>query len=452
MFTQELTTIPVFTDSDSEELFDQILDLNLNRACDSTILAVMRALLYPRIENTDLTYRYYESICFDTNFVNTSGNMLGIFPCARPPKDVFSEDWKELFDVAEYLKRHCDKTVTVYINEEESTAFIFCADLDNKTRHVLSAMIPRFFAKLFREIPLTELEHDMINSLVLYYPGQFQQKIAEVANTLDVMRKLNAIKVRGFTKMYYKSMLSNYENTWREAKRSLEAAFNAYENAVTVRDNALLQYEGAKAAAEAKAEDNELYEFLTHHNNVNIIECASNHLKIVIDNYIDVFDADGFEGFGDRFYNQFNLDDFKIFDTMDDLKLFTHALFSTDPKIHIRTCGYYDLHLGGGVKTAAHYNYMKPDRIPNPHLQYHACLGQYAPLIQQKLADGDLMGTILQCNGSVMSVNVHEASATFLPFLEEVFKSTDKIIEDFNHVQMTPREALEWLKSQEAAE
>ena len=125
------------------------------------------------------------------------------------------------------------------------------------------------------------------------------------------------------------------------------------------------------------------------------------------------------------------------------------AIFSDDPKFRIRICAEYDLSLTNDVQVHRNVQFPKEilDRyIPNPHLQYHACLGNHVPAIRAALRENDMIKAIEQCISSAQSVNLAERGATFDPFMTNVFKNNNKILIDSDGNEYTPREALDKLK------
>ena len=112
-------------------------------------------------------------------------------------------------------------------------------------------------------------------------------------------------------------------------------------------------------------------------------------------------------------------------------------------------CAYYDLDYMSGVRVSRSYNYQNfEDYMPNPHLQYHQCLGDNATRINRCVSEGNFISAIEACRMSMRSVNIEEVSVTFRPFLEELMRSTHKVIEGPDGQLYTPEEALK--KMQEA--
>ena len=128
------------------------------------------------------------------------------------------------------------------------------------------------------------------------------------------------------------------------------------------------------------------------------------------------------------------------------------AIFSDDAVLKVKMCSNYIIDLRGTCDATAGYRYGDEfiGYIPNPHIHRFACLGNYKPYINRAIRDGNLIGAIEQCVTSAKSLNFTEAH-TVRYFLNDLFTSRYKVIVLPDGKEVTPVEALEYLKTLEGS-
>ena len=139
------------------------------------------------------------------------------------------------------------------------------------------------------------------------------------------------------------------------------------------------------------------------------------------------------------------------FRTIEARRKFFNAIFSDDPKLRIKLCGLYILDLRGLSSSSSGYHFPRScsDRLPNPHLHFFNCLGNYQRAINGYLRDGDAVGAVEQCVASCKSINLAEPP-TVQRFFEILFRTNADVIELPDHSSVTTVKALEWLNAQDA--
>jgi hypothetical protein len=132
----------------------------------------------------------------------------------------------------------------------------------------------------------------------------------------------------------------------------------------------------------------------------------------------------------------------------DDAKLFFDALF-LDEIIKIKMAARYSLEPGNGVRGVRGASI--PNAVPNPHIQYYSCLGQYKSDMQTALAQGDFVQVVSLCIASGLSLNIPE-SPTCGHFIEDVTRGRQSAVLLPGGDVATYQQAVSWLKHQKGIE
>ena len=134
---------------------------------------------------------------------------------------------------------------------------------------------------------------------------------------------------------------------------------------------------------------------------------------------------------------------------LDKTRTLLNEVFSSDPVIKVHMCGYYRIVISGSVDTS--HGYMYPpsckDEVPNPHLQYHSCLGDNGRYILEPLKNGDLITAIEQCIVSAGSVNIDEGVSVG-PFVRDILKNSIAPFELPDGRRVNAAKALEWIEQE----
>lgn len=360
---------------------------------------------------------------------------------------------KELTDIEKFLNNNNEIITRMYNIPENNVAVILVHNLDIRKYHVIQGFITRYFPNLFERnvvngktvVVLSENERLLQRSLTKTDYSEYLRLLNKIAIEKNVRILGLKNRILHFEKDSYQYELNDKNNQFENIMYQIHDLESRYSDCLRQKNEITISILGLEMRIGNCSENSELYDYLCAHKNIDVVKAEDNCLKIIIDNYIDSYDADAYETFSERgdIYN------FDCGFEYEDRKLVMDNIFSADPKLRIKTCGYYELYLGNSVRTHSGYIYTgHEDRIPNPHLQYHACLGDNKPLIDSCLQKGDLIAAIEQCNGSAMAVNIHETSPTFKPFLRDLFANTGKILTNTDGTDMTIREAIKWLKGE----
>ena len=454
-FSSVITKVPIFGEDNCSDLFPHVATLFPYKAPydDITIEAVVKAIVEPRlVDKEEVVFVNYSPDYTGTMYIVQ--NTLNIISCSNDLKGSITNMveglgmWNEKTDLEKFILNNLGSNIIVYTNEELNSAIV-CGDLDSKVIHAIAFFVPRFFKKQFETQPPTEEEMAILKALLGDSPDDFLMELKRLARRTGLETKSNGSRIAGAMKTFRQTQYNNALEAYNGLVEMVDDRFESYKLALKDKHDAELRVEGARALLNKDDDNEELIEFMCENPKIEIISIGDDAINLVIDACLDIYDADGFEEYTDRFLSSIA----SPFGD-DDTKLLLRNVFSADPLFRVRTCGYYSLNMYGYVTSARGYRYSgRSDRIPNPHLQYHNCLGNNQADIQEFMRKGNMIGAIMQCISSCMSINIHEVGPTFKPFCEELMSKRTKVLELVDSgEQFTPAEAIAYLKEKKEGE
>lgn len=400
--------------------------------------------------------------------VNNPASAEGLAEIATALESAAENPWNQsaspacssLPAVENYIKNKTGRNCKAYVFAELKSAVIFTRSLDMRALHLLVSFIPLYFPALFKEHPLTEEEKEMLMGLTKNTKNAYLKAIYELGADSELEMQIMDETLRSFEKRNQETMINTAKQEIDSLEAGSEKIYVDYVTALRKIAEATVRYEGLKAQAAQGKDPQELLDYFHAHKNIKIVGAEGTKFEIIVNTFIDTFDVNGYNHIksNEEIYRGYDGPSSNIhtcFQKKSNRAMLMDHLFSEDPELKIKTCAYYRLNSsespGREVESCASYDYVSKwpacvDRIPNPHLDMHNCIGQNRPLIAKQYLNGELLGAIECCVASAMAVNVHETSATFRPFMQQIFSSSDKIL--FNtvtHEDMTPEEALLWL-------
>ena len=485
MFATSLNAIEPLA---GNRLFDRITEEWVKGSSvndDNSMLATLRCLLHPRSEG-QFNFQYYSrplpSEVTDTHeflfnatsrefsFVPNNTFLLINTPNSADITKAFihnltvaeSNPWceplcKRLGAAEDYIARKIGSTVGIFVFADIDSVVILTQNLSMALYHLIQSFIPIYFPRLFKEHPMDEEEKNMLETLTQRSADKYLDAIAVLAARFDFQDDVIKKELLNFEKDNRQQMLLNAESVITASRQQADEIIKQYERALEAITEATIRYEGIRYLAENTGDSSDLVDYFLKHKNLKLVGINGKRLDIIVSTFLDSFDADGYEHIKRNrdIYRHYNCNN--EFSSEDNIALFMDNIFNEDPLLKIKLCAFYRLDLAGSVSTFSDYDYKKfheyANCIPNPHLQYHSCIGQNRPLIDKQLHESEIIGAIECCIASAMAVNIHETGPTFRPFMQSVLNSNKKIIYNTETKQdMTPKQALKWLKERQSVE
>ena len=440
---------------------------------DVSLTATMRALLFERLNGAEF-YAYVTDAwpskptlqdALAYLFGNTPGNKIIFFHTRNldefdrvvgilSEEELKKEEACALSyqkDLSQAISAKASIACHVYNNPEKNIALIVVKDMDIRILRLLSTLMTRYCPNFFKDKPITPEERELLETLTRRSSDDYKNALIKIGKKMNLRDSFLKIMVCNFERREIENLIKKTQSRIRDLASQVENYMQQYADAVQRHKREMMTLEGMKLSMENQGENSELLAYLTTRKNVELNKIDGNTICITIRTFLDVFDQtiwDKYAARGEIFRNYSStLDCFKA---ADNAKMLLNAIFCEDPVLRLKTCGYYQLSLTGNVYTQRGYNYGPEydDCIPNPHLQYHACLGNNQPQISRMLNDGNLIGALECAAASCKSLNMGEITQTVRPMLREILSSKDKIIWT-EEGDKTPEEALAWLKAKE---
>ena len=448
---------------------------------DRSFIATLRALLLPRVGEETVsmvvrsnTYRSSQinsvdrTVLFRDAFGRLDKGTLTVFNVRTSvesdrtrfmevlddPESGFLKIYNgyvELTNIRQFVANVMD--ARFYTNEERHSTVIVVNQLTIRKWHYLQAFTPRYFKWFFDSNPINEDEKNLLASLIQRNPQEYEQRIEHFAELVDLRSYMIKNALGDFEKRSREEQLRAVNAQIENTRRRMNELMQSYQSYIDELDNYNVRRVGLTQLINSEDSGSELIDYFLSNKTLDIIETDGSHIYFIVRTYLDAFDPEMYAAISrhddSHLFRGYDVMS-EVFSSPDSRKKLMDAIFSDDPELRIKCCAYYDLDIRGQSNSTSHYGFPPNchDRLPNPHLQYHNCLGNHRRYINDRLVNGDLIGAIDQCISSAKSVNIGE-DVTMHYFLRDLFASDEKILENSDGVAFTPAEALQWLNEKD---
>lgn len=340
-----------------------------------------------------------------------------------------------------------------YLNEEDQMTFIVIERMTTRTWHYMQSFTPRYLPWFFKSEPISDDEKNLLISLTNRSSDAYERLIEAFADKIDLRAQAIKSVFGGLEKRIMTRRIRALEQESDSLLENMHHIMEDYSRAVRRFNDTKIKLLGAQTAAESAGDGSETIDYLMCNKAVDPVASDDSQVEIIIRTYLESFDPDQYETMARResshLFTGYDVGN-RVFQSKSVRKKLLDAIFSDDPLIKIRTCGYYLLYINGGCNSHRGYHFPSryADYMPNPHLHYFDCLGDYPRYINEHLEAGDMPGAIEQCIASCKSINVGE-SPTMPRFLGDLFSTNNKVLELPDGTNVSPEEALNWLNSRE---
>lgn len=337
-----------------------------------------------------------------------------------------------------------------YVNEKLKKTIIAVANMNLKMYHVIQALMPKYFPWYFAgdDCRLTPRELSLMRSLQQKESDEYEAIMEEIASEIDFRSFMIKQILGGFSQKVLDKSISSKEEYIARLRDEMNDLVIRYNDKLRNIHDESYYLLGLKASRNSGEMNDELVDYFTADKNLIPVASRENGFSFIVKTYLDIVDPDMYRTIADNEHSfLYNLVDDRW--TRDDIRTLLDAIFSEEPTLRIKTCAYYYLSMDGIVQSQSDYNFPTEcnDRLPNPHLQIHNCLGNHRPVIAELVERGDMTGAVMQCISSARSMNICE-SITSERFIEDMLNTDKRAIELPDGTSVTAREALEWLRNQ----
>lgn len=465
MFFTTLRTVSPYTDDAYDRIMSSVSGPSYRE--DRTMVSTLRALLFERLGGVEFKYNFFEMDSLSYENLSPNEIFTLLFPRQRSyslslcdltssSKEDFDIivaklglEYNELSNIREYLRTKCDASCAFFVNPDANAAYILTQGLNMRIYHLLQAFLFRCFPKIFEEKPFTEDEKAFLKTLTENSSKEYVEKIKELSSQKNYRDQIIADQLSGFEKRCRDSFISTAKQKNERALAEMNEAMEHYRRMISRHEETVIRLEGLLALKKKASDDKDLVDYFIAHDMLDLEKVSGRKLCFSVRSFLNYFDVDGFERFSKNgdIYNDYSTRG-GAFSKKEDRKLLMDAIFNEDPALRIKMCAYFELDIAGDVHTVRDHSFGEAynDYLVNPHYSRHACLGGNAPAIIEFIKNGNIIGAVEQCIAATQRVNVFETSVTFRPMLNQLFLSEKKIIQRNDGLDMTPKEALAWLK------
>lgn len=483
MFVRQIEET-VFTSQTADKLFaERELEVGAYRG-DLSLRATLRALLLNRptgkvVAGVDEPSLNYEKIETDEGFrenirelipgyqlldsseyeslllisaLNTFTNAQTIMDRIMEKLGELLPGFRELKDLREFVKNY-NVNARFLIDEERKRTVILVERLTNRTFHFLQAFISRYFPWYFDNDKLHGKEVELIGGLTKRTPDDYIASLNEIAKDEDFKAAMLKSMLNGFESRMHERKLLVVQSQIRDCRNAIERLEERFREQYQQMDRLTTEEFGLREKIRFGGNDHEVLDYFLSNKAVHMISVNNMQIKFVVTTTIGNYDPEAFlsavnnehswvyrnwEDDGDSDYSW----------SHDDIEMLMRAIFEEEV-FRLRVCAAFRLNFeSGGYDGVQSYNFgvEYADYTPNQHIQHYGCLGNNAQLIRAAMDAKDYLGALDACVASAGSANMNEPT-TMSYFLNDILKKdAGKFIEMPDGTNVTPREALEWLK------
>lgn len=421
---------------------------------DWSLVTAAAMLIQPRVEECRIFVQRTDN--FGVNNIVNSENVYRFvydYACGNLQELGFTT----FPQISKFIETHCHIKMTVWANMQNRTVVFDVPASSNLIQtssrilnHALASFIPLYFPDLFMEKKLDEDEHSLLRSLNNSTSIGFENYVRKLASRDSFRRPMLMNTLRGMEKIAKEAEISQVKSSISEYENEIERIIRNFNSAQSAKQDLIIRLAGLETVRDNTQD--ELFEYMISNKNIFEISTQGSKLSFNVRTYLDTFDADSWDLVRDAVVER--TDDFRegVFSDKANKILLLDALFSENASMHIKMCAHWEFDIAyQTARATSGWNYIidsvdYADYLPNPHYDFHSCLGQNGPDIMNQLSKGDIVSAIEYCIAASKSVNIHEMGPTFIPFINRLFSRNNKVIETYDGLSLTPGEAVEYLK------
>lgn len=454
MFEKSVVGLPI-SDRLWDKVFPEVLidrDMARNKlVTDDTFVVTLRILLHDRVSTGQ-----------EVNLVGLSRLDENATPNPRSCSTLqirslegamFNPTGLVGFTEMRDLSQYCASVAPVrfFINPQiQSTIVLITTGDHNKiirAWHFIQSLIPRLLPWFFKEHPPTEEEINLLHTLQEKTPKHYVEAVDAYVRSSNFDQKLLTCMLEGFGTSQIDDRIKRVTEEIRQTQIEMSNALTNYRQYYEAQQSLNIKLLGLEEAKRTAPGDADLLDFFQKNPYIRLNAAGKGALHVTISTTLRFFDQDSYELMSRRpesFLFKHIRGAADAFNDPQRRKLFLDAIFK-DELFKVRLQAIYQVG-PSTVDVSSHFN-VDSDHLPNPHIQYYACLGNYSVPMAEALRDGDYISALMQCVSSAGSVNINEV-VTMEKFLQDLFSpQAGNVIEFPNGMTVTPLRALEWLEN-----
>lgn len=483
MFKNYIQMTSLTTEAANDFFADRIFGDNYNS--DTSFLAILRALLDPRIpegerlrfvvetetRNADFfaskSARDAFSEVFESPYINGGHTFyLHVMNGRHEANEAtinfveesflpLHEGWQRLENVTSLFAGSNFKVIC-YINPGIKSTAVFASDVTIKKYHLLQCailgMIPWYFDPSQN---VTDVERKLIYSTLSDKEESYNQYL----ECIDIISKKY-----DFESVRLDRLLNGFEHKFDEieiakAKRDADSRNNRiaelnHDITELIKELSSINARilGLELRMNEEADEFTILDYFKSHKNMYLESISGSKLYFAVRGNLSYFD----EGMYKRMMNNDNCYAYRYLDrdiSKEQARKLFDAIF-VDQSIKLKVCAAYCLDVSGSINALSVHTYTGDFEqcYPNPHIQNHACLGNYRTTLNEYLRNGNFIMCLEQCVASCVSLNFGDPTVMSEFFRELCGRKSGKYYELPDGKRVNILEAIKWLESQENAD
>lgn len=347
-----------------------------------------------------------------------------------------------------------------YINPTEKSVLLLCHNLDLKKYHYLQvatlAFLPWYFDP---EQGISQQEMSLLQALRQTSSSEYIEQINKIASLFDFRSAHIRNTLNGFEIRYEREELARVNGWISECDRTIDRYNRAIGDQLSAKRDHMIRALGLQAKIDGYGEeDSELMEYFLCNKKLHLERVVDSRMHFACSDYLSYFDrevADRAISNTRSFVYRRNDDHGEIGISNADMKVLLHEIFvNEEPRLRIKFCAAYNFDIRRNVQadTSHAFDSNLSDCMPNPHIDRHACIGDYERVINDALRQGNYVTAIEQCVASCKSLNWGDGPvmSEFMDTMWGKNRKNNRCIELPDGTVVGPKGAVEWLKAQEA--
>lgn len=445
---------------------------------DVSFLATLRAVLGRRMKEDDslefnvITADPEEDISTIVATLLPLRNHLVIIDLGAMPEEKQEEslayvcddfckenDFTLLTTLKKFYEDNSSLKAAPVINAATRQSFVFVDSLGFRKYHFLQIgitnLLPWFFETSLRP---NDAYYKLLHATGDRVPEKYLEALSAIADMYE--EEFREPKLRdalgGFEHQYERKRLETLDSQIGSYTAQLVRLQKQYNEALKARGELQVNYEALECRlSKASDEDGEVFDFFLHSRNLHLEEVKDDRITFAVTTYASNYDPDAIDRVisnPDSYFWGESVGRGAVLTEQQRVDL-VRALF-IDETLRLRFCSCYDVQNHGGVYARDGYKYSSKfdSYMPNPHIQYHGCLGSYPPRINECLERWDYVGAIATCIASAGSINFMDSVVSRELFKDLFAKTCKACIELPDGVVVTPKKAVEWLEARKSSE
>jgi hypothetical protein len=342
--------------------------------------------------------------------------------------------------------------VAAFCDEERQSTVLFVYHLSLRIWHFIQSatlsLVPWFFNK---DEPVPPEDNALMWALVSKEPADYQVALEKMSQRYDFRGKYIHQMLDSFETKSAESAKASVVRSISNQRDSIETYKQSIGEALQSIRDLSTRLMGLESLIKSGSQSHEMADYFEANRSLELMSVSQNYVDFCVYDYLTYWEEEMAERVIDNRNSLVYDGDRWLSD--DQKEMLANAIFE-DRVLKVRMCASYRINTGTCRVTGL--NSYAEDKVtsymPNPHIHYHGCLGNYEVPIVDGLQSGNYIGVVEQCAASARSLAFGD-STVLGEFFRDLYKRDGKkYLEDKSGKLCTVEEAVAWLASQSIEE